>query len=122
MRSTRFCRIKKVLAFLLLLCFTLSVTTATAKALDNGNCSENEYGYKDGYYKGSEDGKIQGKKDCEQYGSKDVLSKIPYSSSEYGWTENYKKNYDCGYKKGYIDSYNQFRYNCLKLLGAISSH
>lgn len=121
MRNKKFDRLKKTIAILLVLCFALSVTVVSASAADNRNCGENEYGYKDGYNKGYEDGKIHGQKDCEQYGSKDALSKIPSPPDKYGWTKYYRDNYKCGYEKGFIGSYNQIRYNCLKLLLAISS-
>jgi hypothetical protein len=121
MRNKRFDRIKKALAILLVLCFALSVTAVSASAADNSNCGENGYGYKDGYNKGNEDGKIQGQKDCEQYGSKETLLKIPSPLNEFGWSKYYRDNYNCGYEKGYVDAYNRIRYDCLKWLLAISS-
>jgi hypothetical protein len=114
MRNKNFDRIKKTFALLLLLFFVLSITAASASASGNSNYGKTEDGYKDGYDKGSEDGKIQAKKDCEQYGSRDVLSKIPSPPDSDGWTEYYKDNYKNVYEKGYVDGYNQIRYGCLK--------
>jgi flagellar biosynthesis/type III secretory pathway protein FliH len=102
-------RIKKTFAILLALCFVLSVTAASASAAGNSRD-----GYSDGYKKGYDDGKKQGQKDCEQYGGKETLSKIPSPSNEDGWTSDYKDSYNNGYKKGYIDGYNGIRYLCLK--------
>jgi uncharacterized membrane protein len=115
MRNKKFDRMKKTLAILLVLCFALSVTVASASAADNKD------GYNKGYNKGYQDGKIKGQKDCKKYGSKETLSKIPSPPNEYGWTKYYKDNYNEGYEKGYIESYNRIRYDCLKWLLAISS-
>lgn len=114
MRNKKIDRIKKILATLLILCFALSMTTASASTADNINYGKSEEGYKDGYNKGCEDGKIQGQKDCEQYGSRDILSKIRFPYIEYSWSKDYRDNYNIGYAKGYIDGYNQIRYSCLK--------
>ncbi|HIH75669.1 MAG TPA: hypothetical protein HA306_11230 [Methanosarcina sp.] len=102
----KFDNIKKILAFLLIICFSLSVTVAPAAAGDNG--------YYDGYRKGYSDGKKQSEKDCKQYGSRENLSKIPSPFYKDSWTRSYKNNYNKGYRKGYIDGYNGNRYECLK--------
>ena len=109
MRNKKFDRIKKTLAVLLVLCFALSVTVTSANAADN---SKN--GYNDGYNKGYKDGKNQSQKDCEKYGSRENISKIPDPSNKDSWTRYYKDSYNTGYKKGYIDGYNGNRYSCLK--------
>jgi hypothetical protein len=98
-------RIKKHFVILLVLGFVLSVTAASASAAGNG---------KDGYNKGYDDGKKQGQKDCEQYGSRETLSKIPSPPSKNGWTRQNRDNYNSDYEKGYIDGYNGKRYSCLK--------
>ncbi len=69
MANKIFDRITKTMAILLVLCFVLSVTVASV----NAAAFEDKYGqgYKDGYSKGSNDGK----KDCDQYGSKDIVSR-----------------------------------------------
>lgn len=111
MKNKNFDKIKKTFAVLLAFCFVLSVTAAAASAADN---SKNKDGYGDGYAKGQKDGKNQGKKDCEKYGSREILSKIPSPFNEYGWTKYYRDSYNRGYEKGYLDSYNINRYLCLK--------
>jgi hypothetical protein len=111
MTNKKFCRLKKTIAFLLMVLFILSVTAASASATcTNGGMNGNG----DGYNKGFEDGKMQAKIDCEKYGSKDVLSKIPSPPDQQGCTEYYKDNYKNGYEKGYVVGYNQIRYDCLK--------
>ncbi|HEY3362307.1 MAG TPA: hypothetical protein VGK06_10955 [Methanosarcina sp.] len=102
---------KKTFAILLILCFILSVITVSASAADN---IKNKDGYNDGYRKGYEDGKRQGQIDCNQYGSKEALSKIPAPPNNSQWAKYYKENYNRGHQKGYIDGYNGNRYNCLK--------
>ena len=111
MINNKFGRIKKTFAILLILCFVLSVTAAAASAAGN---SKNKDGYSNGYGKGYEDGKKQGKKDCNQYGSRETLSKIPIPPNNSQWTKYYKDSYNKGYQKGYIDGYNGNRYTCLK--------
>jgi hypothetical protein len=110
----KFVWIKKTACILLMLFFILSVTAASASAADTGTGSTNGYGYIAGYNKGFEDGKVQAKKDCEQYGSKDILSKIPSPPEQYGCAEYYKHNFNNGYEKGYVIGYNLVRYGCLK--------
>ena len=109
MRNKKFDRIKKTLAILLIVCFTLSVTVASVSAADN-----DKSGYMDGYYKGYKDGKKQGQKDCKQYGSRENLAKIPSPLNKDSWTKSYKNSYNAGYKKGYLDGYNGNRYICLR--------
>jgi hypothetical protein len=101
MANKIFDRITKTMAILLLLCFVLSVTVASV----NAAAFEDKYGqgYKDGYSKGSKDGK----KDCDQYGSEDILKKMPGSS-------NNDKSYSKGFILGYTTGYNEERYSCLK--------
>ncbi len=111
MITNKFEGLIKIFAILLILCFILSVTTVLASAADN---SKNKDGYNDGYRKGYEDGKRQGQIDCNQYGSKETLSKIPVPPNNSQWTKYYKDSYNRGYQKGYIDGYNGNRYNCLK--------
>jgi len=105
-----FDRTTKTMAILLTLCFVLSVTVASVNAApfeqrnklhDHGD--QYGQGYKNGYSKGSNDGK----RDCSEYGSKDVLKKIPSPSNN---DENYKK----GFKLGYLTGYDEKRYTCLK--------
>jgi len=114
MENTAFDKIKKALAILLMLCFILSVTAAVASAGDNSKYGKNKEAYKKGYNKGYKDGKKQGKKDCKQYGSKEVLQKIPNAVIKLSWTKGYRESYSKGYKDGYIEGYNQKRYECLK--------
>ncbi len=104
-------RTKKTLAILLIFCFVLSVTTASVSAAAS---AKNKDGYSNGYRKGYESGKKQGQSDCNKYGSKENLSKIPLSPSNYRWTKYYKHTFNRGYQKGYIDGYNGDRYTCLK--------
>lgn len=111
MINKKFDKTKKTLAILLILCFILSVTAVSVSAASN---SKNKDGYNDGYRKGYEYGKKQGQKDCNQYGSKEALSKIPSPPNDSRWTKYYKESYNKGYRKGYIDSYNGNRYTCLK--------
>jgi hypothetical protein len=92
--------------------FIFSVTAASASASCNDDMNGNAYN--DGYNRGYEDGKTQAKIDCEKFGNKDVLSKIPSPPDQYGCTEYYKDNYKNGYEKGYVVAYNQIRYDCLK--------
>jgi hypothetical protein len=101
MANKIFDRITKTMAILLVLCFVLSVTVASV----NAAASEDKYGqgYKDGYSIGSNDGK----NDCNQYGSKDFIRKIPSPSNN---DESYVKGFILGYKTGY----NGERYTCLK--------
>ena len=124
MGNKKFGRIKKTLAVLLMLCFTLSITAASAEASDDSNGYNDGYykgyddgcnkGHDDGYNKGHDDGKIQGEKDCKQYGSKENLSKIPSPALKSDWDISYKTSYGEGYTKGYIEGYNKNRYSCLK--------
>lgn len=114
MKTKKFARSKKTLAILLLLCFVLSVTAALVSADDNIKYGKSKDGYKDGYSKGYEDGKIQGQNDCEQYGSTEVLNKIPTPFNQISWTKDYIESYNKGYKVGYFDGYSKSRYECLK--------
>ncbi len=111
MKNKKFERIKKTFAVLLVLCFVLSATVASASANDN---NKNKDGYRDGYKKGIDNGRKQGQKDCEQYGSRETLSKISAPHIEYSWPDYYKASYSAGYSAGYIYSYNEIRYKCLK--------
>jgi hypothetical protein len=111
MISKKFDRIKRTFAVLLTVCFVLSVTAAAASAAAD---SKNKDGYNDGYTKGYGDGRKQGQIDCDNYGSREILSKIPSPYNDNRWTENYKDSYNRGYQKGYIDGYNGNRYTCLK--------
>lgn len=106
MGNKRFNRIKKPLAILLVFCFVLSITAASASAVSNG--------YDNGYKKGYNDGKKQSDKNCKQFGSRPNLSKVPSPSLKSSWIQSYKNSYSSGYKKGYIDGYNGNRYLCLK--------
>ena len=101
MTNKIFDRITKTMAILLVLCFLLSVTVASV----NAAAFEDKYeqGYQDGYSKGSNDGK----KDCDQYGSKEILKKMPDPS-------NNDKSYSKGFILGYTTGYNEKRYSCLK--------
>jgi len=110
MITKKFGRRKKALAVLLVVCFLLSVTVASVSAADN---TRNKDGYSDGYKEGYEDGRKQGEKDCNQYGSREALSKIPSPPSDYRWTKNYKNSFNRGYQNGYIEGYNGNRYTCL---------
>lgn len=114
MNTKKFDRSKKTLAILLLLCFVFSVTAALVSADDNIKYGKSEAGYKDGYSKGYKDGKIQGHNDCEQYGSTEVLNKIPTPFNQINWTKNYIESYNEGYKDGYLEGYSESRYKCLK--------
>ena len=114
MKNTAFDKIKKTLAILLILCFVLSVTAAVANAGESSKYGKNKDAYKKGYNKGYKDGKRQSKKDCRQYGSKEILHKIPDAIVKSSWTKEYKESYTRGYEKGYIEGYNRNRYACLK--------
>jgi hypothetical protein len=125
MENKRFERVKKTFAVLLVLCFVLSATVASASATEKNENKDgydknkdgfdkNKDGYIIGYKKGIDDGRKHGQKDCEQYGSRETLSKISILGIKYSWPDNYKKSYEEGYRTGYIDSYNEIRYNCLK--------
>lgn len=114
MRNKRFDRLKKTLAILLVVCFTLSVTVTSVNAADEDEKYKDAKGYIEGYEAGYKEGKEQGDKDCEQYGSIENLSKIPSPTNETNWTEEYTDSYNIGYKKGYIDGYSGSRYECLK--------
>lgn len=94
-------RVTKTMSILLVLCFILSVTVASV----NAAAFKDKYGqgYDDGYSKGSDDGK----KDCDQYGSKEILKKIPDLSSN-------DVSYIKGFILGYTDGYNEKRYSCLQ--------
>jgi len=107
-------RMKKTLVILLVFCFVLSVTAASASAADNSNYVKNKDGYKDGYDKGYKEGKKQGEKDCQQYGKGEILKKIPGPFNKSSWTTDYKERYNKGYGDGYIDGYSHNRYDCLK--------
>ncbi len=111
MRNRKSHRIKKTFTILLMLCFLLSVTAASASSAGN---SKNNDGHRNGYEKGYTEGKKQGQKDCNQYGSRDTLSKIPSPSNDDRWTKDYKDSYNQGFKRGYIDGYNGNRYSCLR--------
>ncbi len=101
MANKIFDRITKTMAILLVLCFVLSVTVASV----NAAAFEDKYGqgYTDGYSKGSNDGK----KDCNQYGSKDILKKMPNPP-------NKGKSYIKGFILGYTTGYSEKRYSCLE--------
>ena len=114
MGNNKFYRIKKILGILLAVCFLLSVTAASVSADDNSKYGENKDGYNPGYNEGYKDGEKQGQIDCKQYGSKEILQKIPSPSNKYNWTKYYTENYNKGYKNGYLDGYNPSRYTCLK--------
>jgi flagellar biosynthesis/type III secretory pathway protein FliH len=114
MGNNKFDRIKKTIAILLLLCFVLSVTVASVSAADNSESGKNKDGYKAGYNKGYKDGKKQGQKDCDQYGIREILQKIPTPFNKYSWTKYFTERYNKGYKGGFIDGYSQSRYKCLK--------
>lgn len=113
MRNKKFDRLKKTFALLLVSCFTFSMAAASVSVAGSSDLGMTGNGYSDGYNKGYEDGKMQAIKDCLQYGSRDVLSKIPSPPDQYGWTEYYRDNYKNGYESGYIFGYNQVRYGCL---------
>jgi hypothetical protein len=125
MENKKFERIKKTFAVLLVLCFVLSATVASANATEK-NKNKDDYdknkegydkkidGYIEGYKKGIDDGRKHGQKDCEQYGSRETLSKISIPNIKHSWPDYYKKSYEEGYRKAYIYSYNEIRYNCLK--------
>jgi hypothetical protein len=122
MENKKFERVKKTFAVLLVLCFVLSATVASASATEK-NKSKDGYdknkdsykdGYIDGYKKGIDDGRKHGQKDCELYGSRETLSKIYIPNIKYSWPDDYKESYEDGYRAGYIYSYNEMRYNCLK--------
>lgn len=142
MRNKKFDRIKKTLAILLVLCFVLSVTAASVSADDSSkygknkedfrddsnnygknkedlrddshNYGKNKEGFREGYQDGYKDGKTQGQKDCEKYGIKEIIQKIPTPFNKYSWTKYSKENYNEGYKRGYLEGYSKSRYTCLK--------
>jgi len=105
-----FDKIKKTMAISLALCFLLSVAVASVNAAtfeQNNNPSGNSNNYRQGYEDGLEKGRIDAKKDCSQYGRENTLTKIPTPS-------NNEKSYIEGFTKGYLTSYNEERYTCLK--------
>jgi len=114
MEYNRFGGAKKTLAILLILCFILSVTVASVSAADNSKYGKSKEGYNAGYKAGYEEGKIQGQNDCGQYGSTEVLNKIPIPFNKLSWTKDYTESYNKGYKDGYLDGYSKSRYECLK--------
>jgi hypothetical protein len=101
MENKIFNKTTKTTAILLVFCFLLSVTVTSV----NAAAFEDKYGqgYKDGYIKGSNDGK----KDCNQYGNKDILKKMPDPSDK-------DKSYGKGFILGYNTGYNEQRYSCLQ--------
>jgi hypothetical protein len=65
-------------------------------------------GYKDGYSEGLNDGR----KDCNKYGSKEILNKIP--------DPTYKdKSYSRDFILGYTTGYNEKRYLCLQKINML---
>jgi opacity protein-like surface antigen len=60
----------------------------------------------DAYSKGYADGKFQAVKDCNQYGEKDVLTRIPEKSCDMIFNERYVQ--------GFVIGYNECRYLGLK--------
>jgi hypothetical protein len=125
MKNKKFGRIKKTFAVLLVLCFVLSATVASASATEKNKNKDgydknkdvydkNKDRYTDGYKKGIDDGRKHGQKDCEQYGSRETLSKISIPYIIYSWPDEYKESYEDGYRAGYVYSYNEIRYKCLK--------
>jgi flagellar biosynthesis/type III secretory pathway protein FliH len=119
MINKKFDRIKKTFAVLLVLCFVLSITVASAsaanKSKDKDANSKDKDAFSDGYKKGIDDGRKQGKKDCEQYDSRETLSKIPPPSSDRRWSDHYKDSFNAGYTLGYTAGYHETRYKCLKI-------
>lgn len=84
----------KSIILLLLLCFLFSVSVAAASSYD------------DGYQKGSIDGARQAQKDCNDYGCKEILSKIPFMSPN--------KDFNHGYLNGFLEGYHKNRFSGLK--------
>ena len=113
MGKQTFTKITKILSFLLLVSFIMSVTAASASAISVkgprdyqiGYRASSQYDYKVGHHDGYED--------CLKYGQKGVLTHIPAPAIKNDWTKNYKRGYKGGYKRGYIAGYNDERYKCL---------
>ncbi len=122
MGKKTFARVTKIMAILLAVLFLVTVTTVSAYTTIGGETNDRNtiiihddkhrfvdhddkygQGYKDGYSKGFNDGK----KDCNKYGSKEILNKIP--------DPTYKdKSYSKGFILGYTTGYNEKRYLCLQ--------
>ncbi len=122
MGKKTFARVIKTMAILLAVLFLVTVTTVSAYTTIGGETNDRNtivihddkhrfgdlddkygQGYKDGYSKGSNDGK----KDCNKYGRKNVLRKIPDPSNN---DKSYCKGFTLGYKSGYHEK----RYICLQ--------
>jgi hypothetical protein len=125
MDKKTFARVTKTVAILLAVLFlvtTVSAYTNIGGEINDRNTivihnnkhrfgnHDDKYGqgYKDVYSKGSNDGK----KDCNKYGSKETLNKIP--------DPTYKdKSYSRDFILGYTTGYNEKRYLCLQKINML---
>jgi flagellar biosynthesis/type III secretory pathway protein FliH len=104
--------IRKTVGFILLvsLILFLTVSSASAKKVNNdyqtGYQAGNQAGYKAGYDAGN--------KDCLKHGKTGVLTKISDPTINNKWTKSYTKGFKKGFKEGYIAGYNSMRFKCLK--------
>lgn len=114
MGKQTFTKITKILSFLLLVSFIMSVTAASASAISVKGPRDYQIGYRAGSQYGYKVGHHDGYEDCLKYGQKGVLTHIPAPAIKNDWTKNYKRGYKGGYKKGYIAGYNDGRYKCLQ--------
>ena len=109
-----FTKITKILSFLLLVSFIMSVTAASTSAISVKGPRDYQIGYRAGSQYGYKVGHHDGYEDCLKYGQKGVLTHIPAPAIKNDWTKNYKRGYKGGYKRGYIAGYNDERYKCLQ--------
>lgn len=114
MGKQTFTKITKILSFLLLVSFIMSVTAASASAISVKGPRDYQIGYRAGSQYGYKVGHHGGYEDCLKYGQKGVLTHIPAPAIKNDWTKNYKRGYKGGYKRGYIAGYNDERYKCLQ--------
>ena len=127
MGKQTFTKITKILSFLLLVSFIMSVTAASTSAISVKGPRDYQIGYRAGSQNGYTVGHHDGYEDCLKYGQKGVLTHIPAPAikndwTKNNWTKNYKRGYKGGYEKGYIAGYNDERYKCLQSNNDNSTH
>jgi hypothetical protein len=114
MGKQTFERTKNILIILLLVFFLISITDASASAVQIKGTRSYQLGYLKGAQDGYKVGYDAGYGDCLKSGQKGILNRIPDPSIKDNWTKNYKRGYEDGFKKGYIVGYNNSRFKCLK--------
>src|SRR5665811_1927650 len=99
MEKQTFTKITKILSFLLLVSFIMSVTAASASAISVKGPRDYQIGYRTGSQYGYKVGHHDGYEDCLKYGQTGVLTHIPAPAIKNDWTKNnWTKNYKRGYK------------------------